>query len=59
MEHLRPEQPEAQSLQADREQRLQSHQEWVQEAERTFSQVAKVRTYREGPADACTGARGA
>ncbi|KAM8786955.1 ankyrin-1 isoform 8-T8 [Rhynchonycteris naso] len=38
-EHLRPEQPTAESLQADREGRLQGHREWVQEAERTFSRV--------------------
>lgn len=43
-EHMQPEQPEAESLQADREQRQQGHQEWLQESRSTFSQVGKVRT---------------
>lgn len=42
-EHIWEEQPEAESLQADRERRRQSHQEWVQEARSTFSQMAEVR----------------
>ena len=42
-EHLRIEQPEAESPQADRERRRQGHQEWVQEAESTFSGVVQVR----------------
>lgn len=43
-EHMGPEQPEAESLQADRERRRRGHGEWVQEAEHTFSRAAQVRT---------------
>lgn len=43
-EDMGPEQPEAESLQADRERRRRGHQEWVQEAEHSFSRVVKVRT---------------
>lgn len=56
-EHMQSEQPEAESLQADREQSQQGHGEWVQEVEHTFSPVVKVRACREEPADACTSAR--
>lgn len=56
-EHMQSEQPEAESLQADREQSQQGHGEWVQEVERTFSPVVQVRAYRKEPADVCTSAR--
>lgn len=58
-EHFWEEQPEAESTPADRERRRQSHLEWVQEAQSTFSQMAEVRVCTEAPADAHTGARGA
>ncbi|ELK28830.1 Ankyrin-1 [Myotis davidii] len=41
-EHLQPEQPEAESLQADWERRRQGHRERVQEAESTFSQLVEL-----------------
>lgn len=49
-EHIWEEQPDAESLQADRERRRQSHEEWVQEAQSTFSQTAEVsRPWRHLP----------
>lgn len=56
-EHLQPEQPEAEGLQADWERRRQGHRERVQQAESTFSQLVEVRARRRGPADACPSTR--
>ncbi|XP_019504782.1 PREDICTED: ankyrin-1 [Hipposideros armiger] len=53
-EHMRPEQPEAESLQADRERRRQGHREWVQEAESTFSQVVQGSELQNIPGEQVT-----
>ncbi|XP_026927145.1 ankyrin-1 isoform X15 [Acinonyx jubatus] len=53
-EHIWEEQPEAESLQADRERRRQSHQEWVQEARSTFSQMAEGNEFQSIPGEQVT-----
>ncbi|KAF6375926.1 ankyrin 1 [Rhinolophus ferrumequinum] len=53
-EHMQPEQPEAESLQADREQRQQGHREWVQESRSTFSQVVKGSELQNIPGEQVT-----
>ncbi|XP_023486451.2 ankyrin-1 isoform X13 [Equus caballus] len=53
-EHLRIEQPEAESPQADRERRRQGHQEWVQEAESTFSGVVQGNELQNIPGEQVT-----
>nr|XP_060509458.1 ankyrin-1 isoform X20 [Panthera onca] len=53
-EHIWEEQPEAESLQADRERRRQSHQEWVQEAQSTFSQMAEGNEFQSIPGEQVT-----
>ncbi|XP_032959815.1 ankyrin-1 isoform X4 [Rhinolophus ferrumequinum] len=53
-EHMQLEQPEAESLQADREQRQQGHREWVQESRSTFSQVVKGSELQNIPGEQVT-----
>nr|XP_044606826.1 ankyrin-1 isoform X10 [Equus asinus] len=53
-EHLRIEQPEAENPQADRERRRQGHQEWVQEAESTFSGVVQGNELQNIPGEQVT-----
>ncbi|XP_070264561.1 ankyrin-1 isoform X8 [Myotis yumanensis] len=53
-EHLQPEQPEAESLQADWERRRQDHRERVQEAESTFSQLVKGSELQNIPGEQVT-----
>ncbi|XP_019597650.1 ankyrin-1 isoform X14 [Rhinolophus sinicus] len=53
-EHMQPEQPEAESLQADWEQRQQGHREWLQESRSTFSQVVKGSELQNIPGEQVT-----
>ncbi|XP_029792288.1 ankyrin-1 isoform X10 [Suricata suricatta] len=53
-EHIWEEQPDAESLQADRERRRQSHQEWMQEAQSTFSQMAEGNEFQNIPGEQVT-----
>ncbi|XP_059541298.1 ankyrin-1 isoform X10 [Myotis daubentonii] len=53
-EHLQPEQPEAESLQADWERRRQGHREWVQQAESTFSQLVEGSELQNIPGEQVT-----
>ncbi|XP_015420688.1 PREDICTED: ankyrin-1 isoform X12 [Myotis davidii] len=53
-EHLQPEQPEAESLQADWERRRQGHRERVQEAESTFSQLVEGSELQNIPGEQVT-----
>ncbi|XP_038308273.1 ankyrin-1 isoform X13 [Canis lupus baileyi] len=53
-EHFWEEQPEAESTPADRERRRQSHLEWVQEAQSTFSQMAEGNEFQNIPGEQVT-----
>ncbi|XP_036152957.1 ankyrin-1 isoform X4 [Myotis myotis] len=53
-EHLQPEQPEAESLQADWERRRQGHRERVQQAESTFSQLVEGSELQNIPGEQVT-----
>ncbi|XP_054421939.1 ankyrin-1 isoform X1 [Pteronotus mesoamericanus] len=53
-ERLQPEQPEARGLQADWERRRQDSREWVQEAERAFSEVLKGNELQNIPGEQVT-----